>query len=414
MPSAHRSLTPEDVRRFVAEQCFSTATGNVGAEVEWITLPAADPRAYASFETVREVVASLGLLPGASRVTYEPGGQIELSSAATPSAGETCERVAADFAVIREALEAHDVELAGIGLDPLRGDRRVIHLPRYAAMQAYFDSFGDDGRRMMCRTAAVQVNLDSGTGAAAADRWRRAHAIGPALAAAFANSPFAGGRPSGWRSTRLATWWAMDRTRTAPARADDPIDAWCAYALAARVMLIRAGDGWFDPVTSPLTFRRWMEEGHDFGFPTLEDLAYHTTTLFPPVRARGWLELRMIDALPDPWWRVAVAITAALLDDEEAAARASAACEGTTGMWVTASRFGLEHPSLARAAAACFTAALEALPRVGADRTTTVASHAFADRFTLRGRSPADDLLEEWASTGAVLPVTTEVEPAWT
>ena len=50
---------------------------------------------------------------------------------------------------------------------------------------------------------------------------------------------------------------------------------------------------------APLTFAEWIEDGHELGWPTLDDLDYHLTTLFPPVRPRGWLELRMIDALPD-------------------------------------------------------------------------------------------------------------------
>ena len=71
---------------------------------------------------------------------------------------------------------------------------------------------------MMRSTAAIQVNLDLGpddehraSGGAAPTR------SGPVLAAAFANSPFADGRPSGWRSTRLAVWHAIDPTRTTPA-----------------------------------------------------------------------------------------------------------------------------------------------------------------------------------------------------
>ena len=46
--------------------------------------------------------------------------------------------------------------------------------------------------------------------------------------------------PTGWRSSRLATWSAVDRSRTAPVdtRAH-PADSYAAYALNARVMLIR-------------------------------------------------------------------------------------------------------------------------------------------------------------------------------
>ena len=134
------------------------------------------------------------------------------------------------------------------------------------------------------------------------------------------------GAPTGWRSTRLAVWQPIDprRTRSAAAlrrRRRVGVD---------RVRARRSGDDdprptttTVSPSTRPMPFARWIHDGHELGWPTLDDLEYHLTTLFPPVRPRGWLELRMIDALPDEWWPVAVAVTTALLDDPEAADLAS-------------------------------------------------------------------------------------------
>ncbi|KOG85757.1 glutamate--cysteine ligase, partial [Streptomyces varsoviensis] len=66
-------------------------------------------------------------------------------------------------------------------------------------------------------------------------------------------------------------------------------------------------------------FRAWARGGWPRP-PTADDLAYHLTTLFPPVRPRGHLELRMIDAQPgDDGWLVPLAVTAALFDDPVAA-----------------------------------------------------------------------------------------------
>jgi L-histidine N-alpha-methyltransferase len=134
-----------------------------------------------------------------------------------------------------------------------------------------------------------------------------------------------------------------------------------------------------------------MTRGHELGYPVLDDFAYHLTTLFPPVRPRRWLELRMIDALPEPWWRVAVAVTTAVLDDPEAAAAAGHATRASAGLWAEAAHFGLAHPTLARSGQQVFSAALEALPRLGADADTLATAGAFYERFVLRGRCPADD-----------------------
>ncbi len=87
-------------------------------------------------------------------------------------------------------------------------------------------------------------------------------------------------------------------------------------------MCVRQDSGPWDVPTDGLTFREWIRSGVPRP-PTQEDLDYHLTTLFPPVRPRGHLELRMIDAQPgDDGWIVPLAVTAALFDDPEAAERA--------------------------------------------------------------------------------------------
>src|SRR5580704_7255686 len=78
-----------------------------------------------------------------------------------------------------------------------------------------------------------------------------------------------------------------------------------------------------------LTFRDWVRDGGSgtLRAPTPEDLEYHLSTLFPPVRPRGHMELRMIDAQPGDGWIVPAAVATALADDERAADAALAAAE---------------------------------------------------------------------------------------
>jgi glutamate--cysteine ligase len=112
----------------------------------------------------------------------------------------------------------------------------------------------------------------------------------------------------------------------------------------------------------------------------------------------------MIDSVPSPWARAAAAVTSVLLHDPEAAARASFAVEPVRDRWLDAARDGLASPDLGAAARECFAAALEALPRSGADGGTVAAVADFVDRYVTRGRCPADDRLDEWAATGSLLP----------
>jgi glutamate--cysteine ligase len=367
MPGAERRLTLATARDLVDQECFGPpGAGRVGLELEFLVFSERDPKAPPSPDLLAAVDDVP--LPGGSRITFEPGGQVELSGPPCEDVGTACTAMADDVGAVRDALAAHDAHLVALGLDPLRPPHRVVYGPRYDAMEAYFDTLGPEGRTMMCSTASVQVNLDG----ADPDRLDLAQAVSPVLAAVFANSPVAGGP----RSARLANWWAVDPTRTAPCTG-----RWADYVLEARVMLVRADGCRFVPQTKAFSFRDWIEHGHPLGPPDADDLAYHLTTLFPPVRPRRWLELRVLDALPDPWWRVAAAVATALLDDPEASDAARRATIGARDLWDDAARHGLRHPTLATAAGRCLAAALDALPRVGADKVTFDATAELVERL---------------------------------
>ena len=405
MPAPTRSLTPVDVHDHVRNHCLSPGDqpALVGVELELLTMVTGEPAQRPPAADLMAATADL-CLPAGGRVTLEPGGQVELSSSPMPGAAAAIAAVTSDLCVLTDRLGAAGMTTAAVGLDPVRPHRRIVRGPRYDAMEAYFEGDGGAGLAMMCGTASVQVNVDLGDAATLPRRWRLAHALGPVLAAAFANSPLAAGRRTGARSSRQQIWGVLDPSRSAPAVSVlSPADSWARYAMAARVMVVRMEADRYAAVDGGLTFSRWMAEGHELGYPTVEDLAYHLTTLFPPVRPKGWLELRMIDAVPDPWWQVAVAVTTALLDDPAAFHTAERTCRPVAGCWAEAAGHGLGHPALASAARTCFAAAIKAMPRLGVERGTVAATEAFVDRYVERGRSPADDVLHAWnlAAAGA-------------
>jgi glutamate--cysteine ligase len=418
MPSLRHHLTVDALRRHVAERCFPPSDrGLVGVELELLTFPSSDPRrrvAAADLAAIAERTA----LPAGSRITVEPGGQVEISTVPLPGLAGALPVAAGDLAALSRTLRAAGIESVARGLDPLRPPQRILDRPRYAAMEAFFDVEGFAGRTMMCSTASMQVNVETGPAGDVAGRWPLAHAVGPLLVAMFAHSPVPGGGGCGPRSARQQVWSVMDSTRTAaahgpilsgdgvpaarPSPAGDPVEDWLRYALRARVMMIRVSADRFVPVDGPLgsdrfTFAAWLQRGHELGWPTLDDFEYHLTTLFPPVRPRGWLELRMLDSLPDPWWRVAAAVTTALLEDADAGALALEAVTappqgtGVADHWRSAARHGLADPALRAAAQKVYPAALDALGRVGADWVTVAAAEAFYERFVARGLCPADE-----------------------
>jgi ergothioneine biosynthesis glutamate--cysteine ligase EgtA len=443
-------LSEEQATAHIHGICLKTGPPRrVGVELEWLVRDVHDPELPVSADRIAAAVAGFrakttaimhnpalpsgaapAVLPSGAPLTTEPGGQLEVSSLPADSLADCVTATAADLRALRRAVAAVDLELAGIGLDPYRTPRRILRLPRYAAMEAFFDRGGPWGREMMCGTASVQINLDAGDDSGSFSgyryRWRLLHSIGPVLVAAFANSPLRDGRLTGWRSSRQQIWARMDAARTRPpVMTGDPPANWASYALDAQVMCVRSeGDDWTAP--PGLTFRDWVRGGglHDGRTaarigraPTEADLDYHLSTLFPPVRPRGHFEIRMIDAQPGDSWVVPLAVTSALLADERAADLAMAAAgrvwnnrppgewppdswsaaEDAENPWIRAARCGPADPAIARASRECFAAAREALAKQQAPSAVRDAVDAFTDAYVTRNRCPADDLTEERA-----------------
>ncbi|GIH69705.1 glutamate-cysteine ligase family protein [Sphaerimonospora thailandensis] len=385
-----------DVQAY-ARECFRGETADrLGVELEFLVYDTDLPAAQVPIARIRD---ALPPLPGRSRVTFEPGGQLELSGppGRLPVAVAA---LAADVQAVRLALGRAGLSLGGMGLDPRRSPVRQLREPRYDAMAAFLGV--PYGLTMMCSTASIQLNIDVGDDPAV--RWTRAHRLGPVLVAAFANSP-----AGGWMSARQAIWRALDPSRTAPVEAGgDPAADWARYLLDARLMMIRDAGGGFRPVLDGTAFRDFARAA---GRPPGEDdLAYHATTLFPPVRPRGWLEIRYLDAQgidaqrndaqgadaqgADDW-AVVTAVVYALIADDRTADTALEAAAPMEGRWADAARLGLADPGLRGAASVCFRAAVEALPRLGAEPWLVAQVSAFATKHIESGRSPAVDLMEE-------------------
>ena len=268
------SVTPAGAARYLASRAFRSVTpGPVGLEAEFFVVDSAAPDRVPGPDEVRRLCS--GALPGGSALTFEPGGQLELS--APPAAGvlRAIDGLHLDVARVEQCLAQGGLHLHGEGVDAWRTPSRWVRGVRYAAMTTHFERFGGEGAgaTMMTATAGLQLNIEAGSGAAEISRrWQLAHALGPPLAAAFANSPVLAGRPTGLASARLGVWQQLDATRTAPvpdaAPHLPPDRQWSAYALGARVMLVLDGgaDGCGDAPDQPCTLRGgWLIRGWPVG-----------------------------------------------------------------------------------------------------------------------------------------------------
>jgi glutamate--cysteine ligase len=345
-------------------------------------------------------------LGSGGRITFEPGAQIEHSSAVHRTAAGALEEVERVVAGLRKAFDAHRVVLASAGLDlwhELDTVPQQLVASRYQAMANYFDRRGRYGRVMMRHTASMQVNLDLGPGMVARERWLLSNLVSPLVTATFAASPAAGAV-----SARAQAWQGLDPTRTGfPATLvdgsrTDPSEVYADAALSADLMLFWTAPGAAEPGEPGFSFERWIREGHPrYGWPTPKDLEYHLTTLFFEVRPRGFLELRAPEALPDLWRPVSVVLLAGLLYDAAARAEGLALLEDTRGrlpkLWYAAAHTGLRDEELGPLAPRTWEIALDGarrLPEGFLRERDLELTERFLERFTFRGQMPADELSE--------------------
>jgi glutamate--cysteine ligase len=156
--------------------------------------------------------------------------------------------------------------------------------------------------------------------------------------------------------------------------------------MSAPVMIVRGHDDDIEPVRTSVTFGQWASGRIQLcgRQPTAADLDTHLTTLFPPVRLRGYLELRYMDVTAPRWWPAIAAVAATLLDDRVAADQAMEATERTARRWGEAARHGLRDELLANSASRCVA--------IAADRVPAELRPAVADLAELidSRRSPGD------------------------
>jgi glutamate--cysteine ligase len=390
----------DDAESHIVGICFKTGPPrHIGVELEWTVHRADAPTAHLDAPTLRAALgghapttlggsAATQPLPAGGLVTVEPGGQAEISTAPAASLAQLYAATTADIGHLAGHLAAAGLVLGDAGIDRHRAPRRLVNTPRYAAMERSFDARGRDGRVMMCSTAGLQVCLDAGEAHQVNGRWAALHEIGPALVAAFATAGRHAGRDTGWASARMAAWFNIDPARTSPVPdgGSDPATAWARYALAAPLLCLRRPDGdWYAP--AGVTFADWIR-GALPEPPTTDDLDYHLGTLFPPVRPRGYLEVRYLDAQPGDEWLAPTAVVAALLADDRTTDLARDAAAPAAGRWLPAARAGLADPPTRRAAADLLDLACRRLDHtdLGAPERTRVAD--IVDRRLTKGGIP--------------------------
>jgi glutamate--cysteine ligase len=251
----------------------------------------------------------IALERGMANVSLEPGGQFELSGAPLETIHDICEETGGHLQEVKVVADELGLGFLGLGFTPLWTREQIPVMPkgRYKIMREYMPKVGGLGLDMMFRTCTVQANLDFGSEADMVAKFRTSLALQPIATALFANSPFKEGKPTGLLSTRANVWTDTDPDRTGMLdfvfRDGFGFETYANYALDVPMYFVKREGRYVD--VAGRSFRDFMEgklaelPGER---PTLKDWADHTTTIFPEVRLKQYLEMRGADS--GPWSRL--------------------------------------------------------------------------------------------------------------
>jgi len=273
--------------------------GRVGIELERFPLRVRDGQWHVpDTQELRTLLADDAGLEDEANVSFEPGGQLEISPRPA-SPRELASHVGNLLTRIDRCMARGGVRLEATGVNRWMSSAEIglrSHKERYEKMQAHFDAIGPYGREMMRRTAALQVCLDLLPGEAGVEEWLVLNLAGPALTAAFTTCDQEG-------LSRSQIWMAVDPSRTGldgRHLTRDPIAGYVELARRAEAIPLDQGHPCAGPFRT--AFAKWPEYGH--GRPDAEDVRHHLSTLFPQCgRAETiWKSAIWMQCRGRGWW----------------------------------------------------------------------------------------------------------------
>lgn len=372
----------------------------------------------------------IALTKNGASVTLEPAGQFELSGAMMENIHQTCDEIHTHLDQVKAIGDDLGIGFIGLGFHPtlLRSDAPVMPKARYGIMRAYMPKRGQLGLDMMLRTSTIQVNLDFSSEADMVKKFRTSLALQPVATALFANSPFTEGKPNGFKSMRSHVWTDTDPDRTGmlPFVFEDGFgfERYVDYLLDVPMYFVNRAKTINVAGQSFKDFMAGRLPGLPGEIPQLNDFIDHSTTAFPEVRLKTFLEMRGADG--GPWAELCAlpAFWVGLLYDDAALEAAWQLVRGWTeeereSLRINAACMGLDAPiktkfgqsatmrDLARDVLDIAEQGLKARARLSSVGDNETGFLQVLKKRVICGKTPADVLLDAYHNNWnkSVLPI---------
>lgn len=245
----------------------------------------------------------VALKKGFSRITLEPGGQIELSGQTYFQLKANREELANHLQELKRVSSPYNIAWLGVGVQPFSKLNKIEWTPkeRYRIMREALRREGELTYNMMKQTASTQVSIDYKSEADACLKLRLATTLAPFFAALFSNSCFFEGKRTPYHSMRYQIWQKTDAKRTGLVpqvfQKNFSFAGYTEYALNVPLFFIQRNNTWLRPEKS-ISFGHFLKNGYQGHEATLEDWELHLSTIFTDARLKHYIEIRSIDCLP--------------------------------------------------------------------------------------------------------------------
>lgn len=234
-------------------------------------------------------------------ISTEPGSQFEIAIKSQKTVREL-DKIYREFMPnVLKHLDEKDQSLLALGYHPVTKieDIKILPKHRYDHMFNYFKKQGDMAHNMMKGTASVQTAIDYKDEEDFKLKYFLLSVFTPVLYAMYDNAYIFQSNPTKLHTIRQKIWENTDRDRSGLFKIGFDEDfSYEKYAtkIYNTPIIFRDVDG-KTVSTGDMTLREVVEEGVEL----TDELIFHALSIvFPDIRAKKYIEVRMFDAVPYP------------------------------------------------------------------------------------------------------------------
>ena len=258
----------------------------------------------------------LGLYSDEAEISLEPGSQLEISITASDDIAAIAAIYQKYHDIITTILAGRDQELVTIGYQPATLVRDITLLPRkrYTFMDDHFKKTGDRGINMMRGTASCQVVIDYTDEKDFISKFQNACLLTPLFALISSNTPMYEGKPNANPLIRTEIWRGVDPARCGiPPVTFEPDFSFAKYAeyiigQAAIFEVIKdnsPNENKSSNIGNCIIKNNPSKQSDRLVADVLtqnpvwdDDYLLYLSLVFPDVRLRQYIEIRVADSMP--------------------------------------------------------------------------------------------------------------------